>query len=41
MMISTQLIYQESSIEADYVLIDKSNPLKTGSNNVQGSWKGL
>ena len=41
MMVFPQLINQDRSIEADYVLIDKSNPLKTGSSNVPGSWNGL
>ena len=41
MMVFPQLINQDGSIEADYVLIDKFNPLKTGSNNVSGSWNGL
>ncbi len=41
MMIFPQLINQDRSIEADYVLIDKLNPLKTGSNNVSGSWHGF
>ena len=40
-MIFPQLINQDGSIEADYVLIDKFNPLKTGSTNVKGSWFGL
>ena len=40
-MVFPQLINQDGSIEADYVLIDKSNPLKTGSSNVPGSWRGL
>ena len=40
-MIFPQLINQDGSIEADYVFIDKFNPLKTGSSNVQGSWNGL
>ena len=40
-MVFPQLISQDGSIEADYVLIDKFNPLKTGSNNVPDSWKGL
>ena len=40
-MVFPQLINQDGSIEADYVLIDKFNPLKTGSSNVPGSWRGL
>ena len=40
-MVFPQLINQDRSIEADYVLIDKFNPLKTGSSNVPGSWNGL
>ena len=40
-MIFPQLINQDGSIEADYVLIDKFNPLKSGSINVPGSWNGL
>ena len=40
-MIFPQLINQDGSIEADYVLIDKFNPLKTGSSNVPDSYKGL
>ena len=41
MMVFPQLINQDGSIEADYVFIDKLNPLKTGSTNVVGSWFGL
>tara|TARA_B100001013_G_scaffold343834_1_gene272446 strand:+ start:546 stop:2141 length:1596 start_codon:yes stop_codon:yes gene_type:complete len=41
MMVFPQLINQDRSIEADYVIIDKFNPLKTGSSNVPGSWNGL
>ena len=40
-MIFPQLSSQDGSIEADYVLIDKFNPLKTGSGNVSGSYKGF
>ena len=40
-MIFPQLSNQDGSIEADYVFIDKFNPLKRGSTNVQGSWNGL
>ena len=41
MMVFPQLVNQDETIEADYVLIDKINPLKTGSSNVSGSWNGL
>lgn len=41
MMIFPQLINQDGSIQADYVLIDKFNPIKTGSYNVPYSYHGL
>jgi len=40
-MIFPQLSNKDGSIEADYVLIDKLNPLKTGISTVAGSWNGL
>jgi len=39
-MIFPQLVSQDGKTTADYVLIDKSNPIKTGG-GVPGSWNGL
>jgi hypothetical protein len=39
-MIFPQIESRDGRIKADYVFIDKKNPLKTGG-GIPGSWKGL
>jgi uncharacterized membrane protein len=40
-MVFPQLESLDGKIKADYVFIDKNNPIKTGASAVPGSWDGL
>ena len=40
-MVFPQLESADGRVKADYVLIDKKNPVKTGIDAVPGSWDGL
>ena len=41
MMPFPQLESRDGKIKADYVFIDKKEPVKTGASAVPGSWDGL